>query len=56
MGLIAMQAAGLLGVSTRTLAVWADKGRLKATRTAGRWRIYAWEDVKRLKKELAGSK
>ena len=34
------EAAVLLGVSTRTLNLYADKGRLRCTRTAGGHRRY----------------
>jgi DNA-binding transcriptional MerR regulator len=52
MGIIASQAARELGISARTLATWADKKKIKSDRSAGGWRLYAWEDVKRLKKEM----
>ena len=53
MGIIASQAARELGVSARTLATWADKGRIKSVRSAGGWRLYDEDDVRRLKKEMA---
>jgi excisionase family DNA binding protein len=34
------EAATLLGVSTRTLVMWSDKGRIRSTRTHGGHRRY----------------
>ncbi len=52
MGMIASQAAREIGVSTRTLAGWADSGRIKAVRSAGNWRLYDELDVQRLKQVM----
>ena len=52
MGIIASQAARELGISARTLATWADKGRIKSVRSAGGWRLYDEKDVQRLKQAL----
>lgn len=52
MGMIASQAARELGISARTLATWADKGKIKAERSAGGWRIYDAKDVQRVKEML----
>lgn len=46
------EAAELLGVTPKTLARWADDGRLWRTFTAGGQRRYDRDDVKRLKVEL----
>ena len=43
------QAAAVLGVSTTTLARWADTGRLPATRTLGGHRRYPRQVVEFLK-------
>ena len=53
MGIIASQAARELGISARTLALWADKGKIQAERSAGGWRLYDPADVARVKRELA---
>lgn len=53
MGVFASVAARELGVSTRTLAVWADHGKIKATKTASGWRMYDLADIARVKRELA---
>lgn len=52
MGVTAGMASRALGVSTTTLSSWADKGRIKVTRSAGGWRLYDAADVERLKKRL----
>lgn len=52
MGIIASQAARELGISTRTLAVWADKGKICASRSNGGWRLYDQDDVRRLKRQI----
>lgn len=52
MGVIAGLAARELGISVRTLAVWADQGKLRAERSAGGWRLYDAADVQRLKRKL----
>lgn len=52
MGIIASQAARELGISARTLATWADQGKILATRSAGGWRLYSMVDVQRLKREM----
>ena len=56
MGIIASQAARELGLSARTLATWADCGKIKAVRSAGGWRLYDPADVARLKRMLARRK
>jgi len=53
MGIIASQAAREIGVSARTLAAWADCGKIKAVRSAGGWRLYDPRDVQRLKRQMA---
>jgi len=53
MGIIASQAAREIGVSARTLASWADRGKIKAVRSAGGWRLYDPVDVERLKQQMA---
>ena len=53
MGIIASVAARELGISPRTLAGWADSGKIKATKTVGGWRLYDPRDVSRLKRDLA---
>ena len=50
MGIISGQAASLLGVSTKTLAIWAAKGLLKAERTPGNWRLFDVDEVLKLKR------
>ena len=40
------EAAGVLGVTTRTLNIYADKGRLRCTRTAGGHRRYYASSVR----------
>ena len=50
--MIASQAAREIGVSTRTLAEWADRGRIRHVRSAAGWRFYDADDVARLKREL----
>lgn len=50
MGVIAGQAAAILGVSTRTLAMWANAGKVRATRTPGGWRLYNLAEIRRLKR------
>ncbi len=52
MGIIASQAARELGISARTLATWADRGRIKSVRSAGGWRLYEEKDLARLKIEM----
>jgi excisionase family DNA binding protein len=52
-GIIASQAARELGLSARTLATWADKGRIKSVRSNGGWRLYDEKDVQRLKRVMA---
>lgn len=52
MGILASQAARELGISSRTLAIWADKGRIRAERSTGNWRLYNAGDVTRLKAKL----
>jgi DNA-binding transcriptional MerR regulator len=51
--MIAMLAAARLGISTRTLGRWADRGRIRSGRTAAGWRTYDPGDVERLKRRLA---
>jgi len=51
-GIIASQAARELEISPRTLAGWADCGKIKAVRSAGGWRLYDPADVARLKRAL----
>jgi diguanylate cyclase (GGDEF)-like protein/excisionase family DNA binding protein len=48
------QAAQALGVSTTTARRWADDGRLRTTRTAGRHRRFATSEVRRLLAERGG--
>ncbi len=50
--LIAGLAAQELGISTRTLSLWAKKGLIKSERTPGGWRLYDVRDVLRLKRRL----
>lgn len=52
MGLTAGVASRELGVSVKTLATWADQGRLRASRTVGNWRLYNVDDVAKLKRQL----
>lgn len=52
MGITGSQAARVLGVSSRTVANWADQGKLAAKRSAGGWRLFDPEDVARLKREM----
>ena len=52
MGIIASVAARELGISSRTLSCWAIKGKIKATRLAGGWRLYEPADIARLKREM----
>ena len=52
MGYLAGVVCRELGISTRALAYWADKGKIRSTRTAGNWRLYNPADVKRLKREI----
>ena len=47
------QAAELLGVSADTLRRWADSGRVKTTRTAGKRRSVDGADLARLATEIA---
>lgn len=49
---IASQAARELGISSRTLSVWAAKGRIRFTRSAGGWRLFDAGEVQRVKKEM----
>lgn len=53
MSVIASQAARELGVSTKTLADWADRGRIRTTRTPAGWRLYDWADVQKIKAQMA---
>ena len=53
MGIIASHAARELGVCTRTLANWADQGKVKFEVSVGGWRFYDPNDVARLKRTLA---
>lgn len=53
MGITAGQASRELGISTSTLSAWADKGRIKAVRSAGGWRLFDQGDIQRVKKEMA---
>ena len=50
------EAAELLGVTPKTLARWADDGRLWRTFTAGGQRRYNRAEVKKLARDLAGKK
>lgn len=52
MGVISSVAARQLGISSRTLSIWADKGRIKAQRSVCGWRLYDMRDVERLGREL----
>ena len=52
MGILPHVAARELGISPRTLDTWARAGRIRFTLTAGRWRMYAWADVQRMKKAM----
>lgn len=52
MGVIACVAAKELGVSTSTVKVWANRGLLPTTRTAGGWRLYDMDSVLRMKKKM----
>ena len=47
-GLTSGQAADLLGVDPRTIARWAESGRLPSSRTTGGHRRYKQADVDRL--------
>lgn len=46
------QAAGMFGVTTRTLINWVRAGRLDAQRTVGRQRRYRESDAQALLAEL----
>jgi len=50
--LIACIAAAQLGVSTRTLARWADQGKIRANKTPGGWRLFCPQDVVKLKRQM----
>jgi DNA-binding transcriptional MerR regulator len=50
--LIVGLAAAELEISTRTLGRWAQSGRIHSRITTGGWRLYDWDDIQRLKKEL----
>lgn len=50
--MIACVAAAQLGVSTRTLARYADRGLLHAERTVGNWRLFDPLEVERFRKKL----
>lgn len=52
MGIIAGQAAREIGVSVRTLALWADQGKIRVKRMAGGWRLYHEDDVQKLKRKM----
>jgi len=52
MGIIASQAARELGISSRTLALWADQGKIRSVRSAGNWRLFDPKDVARIKAEM----
>lgn len=56
MGITALQASRMTGLSTKTLALWADAGRIKATRTPAGWRLYDPADVERIRRELVKRK
>ena len=51
-GITVSVAARELAVSTWALIAWADKGRIRSSRSAGNWRLFNPADVQRLKKEL----
>lgn len=49
MGILPHVAARELGISPRTLDIWARTGRIKFERSAGGWRLYDPRDVERLR-------
>lgn len=50
--MLAGEASRLLGISTRTLSLWADKGKVRVRRMSGGWRLYSVSDIVRMGKEL----
>lgn len=52
MGVISSVAARELGISSRTICNWADRGLIKAQRSVCGWRLFDMQDVERLKSEL----
>lgn len=40
-------AAQELGISARTLNLWAKKGRIKFTRSAGNWRLFDSDEIEK---------
>jgi len=51
-GMIAMMAAAQLGISTRSLARYAERGRIPFQKSPGGWRIYSPAAVARLKRQM----
>ncbi len=52
MGFIASQACRELGICSKTLVNWEERGLISSIRTAGNWRLYKPEDIARLKREM----
>ncbi|MBI3549450.1 MAG: MerR family transcriptional regulator [Elusimicrobia bacterium] len=55
-GCLASVAARQIGVCSRTLALWAEQGKIKSFRTVGGWRLYPESEVVRLRAAMQKAK
>lgn len=56
MGILINMAARELGLSPRTLSLWARTGRIKYTRSAGGWRLFDTAEIARIKAQRMAAK
>ena len=50
--ILSSEAARILGISVQSVRVWANAGRLRATKTAGGVRLFSRSEVEQLRASL----